>query len=81
MKKKALPRSKMMNQAGATKMVAVVAVATTLVMLELNLNTMILLPRLTSSIEMLELLLYHHCEKNCKFMGCDALSEQLCYKS
>jgi hypothetical protein len=58
-----------------------VVVAMTLVMLELNLNTMILLPRLTSSIEMLELLLYHHCEKFCKFMGCDALSEQVCCKS
>jgi hypothetical protein len=53
--KKALLRRKMMNQAGVTKTVAVVAIVTTMVVLELNLNTMILLPRLTSSIEMLEL--------------------------
>jgi hypothetical protein len=63
MKKKTLPRRKMMNQVGETKMVAVAAVATTLVVLKLDMSTMILLPRLTSSIEMLELLLYHHCEK------------------
>jgi hypothetical protein len=63
MKKKTLPRRKMMNQVAETKMVAVAAVATTLVVLKLDMSTMILLPRLTSSIEMLELLLYHHCEK------------------
>jgi hypothetical protein len=63
MKTKALPRRKMMNQAGVTKTVAVAVVVTTMVMLELNLSTMILLPMLTSSIKMLELLLYNHCEK------------------
>jgi hypothetical protein len=47
----------MMNQAEVTKTVAVAAVVTTMVVLELNLSTMILLPRLTLSIEMLELLL------------------------
>jgi hypothetical protein len=57
MKKKVLPRRKMMNQAEVTKTVAVAAVVTTMVVLELNLSTMILLPRLTLSIEMLELLL------------------------
>jgi hypothetical protein len=57
MKKKVLPRRKMMNQAEVTKTVAVAAVVTTMVVLELNLSTMILLPRLTLSIGMLELLL------------------------
>jgi hypothetical protein len=55
MNKKALLRRKMVNQVGVTKTVAVALIVTTMVMLELNLNTMILLPRLTSSIEMLEL--------------------------
>jgi hypothetical protein len=55
MNKKALLRRKMMNQVGVTKTVAMAAIVTTMVMLEFNLNTMILLPRLTSSIEMLKL--------------------------
>jgi hypothetical protein len=57
MNKKALLRRKMMNQVGVTKTVAMAAIVTTMVMLEFNLNTMILLPRLISSIEMLELAL------------------------
>jgi hypothetical protein len=57
MKKKVLLRRKMMTQVGVTKTVAVAAIVTTMVVLELNLNTMILLPRLISSIEMLELAL------------------------